>query len=120
MFGGGVVTKNNNAEYLSISNKKQQREETQIMCSINTDKYTPTLNVWGEGGGVAKTFYFQQKQQQQLNVKLIWVIYFWLLSFVCWMLACVKWFKNEGRTEMFYLMTNLTHFIYGYMASDIW
>ena len=27
---------------------------------------------------------------------------------------------NEGRKEMFYLMTHSTHFIYGYMASDIW
>ena len=27
---------------------------------------------------------------------------------------------NEGRKEMFYLTTHSTHFIYGYMASDIW
>ena len=26
----------------------------------------------------------------------------------------------EGRKEMFYLMMHSTHFIYGYMASDIW
>ena len=26
----------------------------------------------------------------------------------------------EGRKEMFYLTTHSTHFIYGYMASDIW
>ena len=26
----------------------------------------------------------------------------------------------EGRKEMFYLMTHSTHFIYGYIASDIW
>ena len=26
----------------------------------------------------------------------------------------------EGRKEMFYLKTYSTHFIYGYMASDIW
>ena len=26
----------------------------------------------------------------------------------------------EGRKEMFYLTTQSTHFIYGYMASDIW
>ena len=25
-----------------------------------------------------------------------------------------------GRKEMFYLKTHSTHFIYGYMASDIW
>ena len=27
---------------------------------------------------------------------------------------------EEGRKEMFYLMMHSTHFIYGYMASDIW
>ena len=26
----------------------------------------------------------------------------------------------KGRKEMFYLKTHSTHFIYGYMASDIW
>ena len=33
----------------------------------------------------------------------------------------VIYFKGEveGRKEMFYLMTHSTHFIYGYMASDI-
>ena len=29
-------------------------------------------------------------------------------------------FCVEGRKEMFYLTTHSTHFIYGYMASDIW
>ena len=28
--------------------------------------------------------------------------------------------RQEGRKEMFYLTTHSTHFIYGYMASDIW
>ena len=27
---------------------------------------------------------------------------------------------KEGRKEMFYLTMHSTHFIYGYMASDIW
>ena len=27
---------------------------------------------------------------------------------------------QQGRKEMFYLTTHSTHFIYGYMASDIW
>ena len=31
------------------------------------------------------------------------------------------WFcKKEGRKEFFCLTTHSTHFIYGYMASDIW
>ena len=29
-------------------------------------------------------------------------------------------YGKEGRKVMFYLMTHSTHFIYGYMASDIW
>ena len=29
-------------------------------------------------------------------------------------------FRKEGKKEMFYLTTHSTHFIYGYMASDIW
>ena len=28
--------------------------------------------------------------------------------------------QKEGRKEMFYLTMHSTHFIYGYMASDIW
>ena len=28
--------------------------------------------------------------------------------------------KEEGKEEMFYLTTHATHFIYGYMASDLW
>ena len=27
---------------------------------------------------------------------------------------------KEKKKEMFYLTTHSTHFIYGYMASDIW
>ena len=32
----------------------------------------------------------------------------------------LEWKDTEGRKEMFYLTTHSTHFIYGYMASDIW
>ena len=32
----------------------------------------------------------------------------------------LKLTSMEGRKEMFYLTTHSTHFIYGYMASDIW
>ena len=28
--------------------------------------------------------------------------------------------SERGRKEMFYLTTHSTHFIYGYMASDVW
>ena len=39
---------------------------------------------------------------------------------------CTHWaiyfdyFEKEGRKEMFYLTTHSTHFLYGYMALDIW
>ena len=38
------------------------------------------------------------------------------------LLGARQWWLNtkEGRKEMFYLTTHSTHFIYGYMASDIW
>ena len=32
----------------------------------------------------------------------------------------MKYTECTGRKEMFYLMMHSTHFIYGYMASDIW
>ena len=46
----------------------------------------------------------------------------------CWNISAQtnQWLENnnhenmEGRKEMFYLTTHLAHFIYGYMASDIW
>ena len=34
--------------------------------------------------------------------------------------AQVRSGQREGERDMFYLMTHLTHFIYGYMASGIW
>ena len=36
------------------------------------------------------------------------------------MVGVIVFFLQEGRKEMFYLTTHSTHFIYGYMASDIW
>ena len=32
----------------------------------------------------------------------------------------VRLLNSTGRKEMFYLTTHSTHFIYGYMASEIW
>ena len=36
------------------------------------------------------------------------------------MVISALWKRKDGRKEMFYLTTHSTHFIYGYMASDIW
>ena len=38
----------------------------------------------------------------------------------CQCILTVSHILVEGRKEMFYLTTHSTHFIYGYMASDIW
>ena len=35
-------------------------------------------------------------------------------------LAAFSTSNKEGRKEMFYLTTHSTHFIYGYIESDIW
>ena len=52
-------------------------------------------------------------RQAQISVRLLVskVVLIWVF-FYCWFF----W----GEREMFYLMTHSTHFIYGYMASDIW
>ena len=61
---------------------------------------------------------------------LFWcVLLLLLLHIFCWggglLLSCVGFFytlvKNfEREREMLYLTTHSTHFIYGYMGSDIW
>ena len=51
-----------------------------------------------------------------------------LLTFIVWICDAAyptRWsstgyWEEVGRKEMFYLTTHSTHFIYGYMASDIW
>ena len=40
------------------------------------------------------------------------------ICFSCMKVCAIHFYK--GRKEMFYLTTRSTHFIYGYMASDIW
>ena len=46
------------------------------------------------------------------------------LGFDCCYFGCPAMLASgvmeEGRKDMFYLTTHSTHFIYGYMASDIW
>ena len=39
---------------------------------------------------------------------------------VAYIVLFVECANKEGRKEMFYLTMHSTHFIYGYMASDIW
>ena len=52
------------------------------------------------------------------------MIFFWmpvhtlLITYKSLVVCCVCMLERER--EMFYLTTHSTHFIYGYMASDIW
>ena len=56
----------------------------------------------------------------------IWYMYHdQYLIYLSWSISDIRvmisiWYMNEWMKEMFYLTTHSTHFIYGYMASDIW
>ena len=63
---------------------------TAVFCTIK--KYTQNTN----GGGSSSNK--ERKEKKDYRSKL----------------------KKERKKEMFYLTTHSTHFIYGYMASDIW
>ena len=52
-----------------------------------------------------------------LNSKSVQMFCYCLLMNFC---AFKFYLYNEREREMFYLTTHSTHFIYGYMASDIW
>ena len=56
--------------------------------------------------------------QRQDYLKLNWCQYWSYLQMISVLTSCLKEREREG--EMFYLTTHSTHFIYGYMASDIW
>ena len=49
------------------------------------------------------------------------VIFKYLVVYTCswWALAEIKLKEREREKKMFYLTTHSTHFIYGYIASDI-
>ena len=42
------------------------------------------------------------------------------IFFIEMVILASEMFLYEGRNEMFYLTKHSTHFIYGYMALDIW
>ena len=44
----------------------------------------------------------------------------WALSETHYVVHNYRLCFEEGKKEMFYITTHSTHFIYGYMASDIW
>ena len=71
------------------------------VCSLRRTDVTPT-----ENQTVAYT--------TDLRLRL------WWLTHLRWLLRGTEDETPKGRKEMFYLTTHSTHFIYGYMASDIW
>ena len=58
---------------------------------------------------------YQTKKERNILFNDAVVVYLHLYGVRCTQIA-----REEGRKEMLYLTTHSTHFIYGYMASDIW
>ena len=55
-----------------------------------------------------------------LALSLVVVIVIVIVAAIVVVEVVVEVVQVVGRKEMFYLTTHSTHFIYGYMASDIW
>ena len=53
---------------------------------------------------------FDLIKHEEKTHKIIYIVFL----LYCWQQGI------EGRKEMFYLTMHSTHFIYGYMVSDIW
>ena len=79
-----------------------------------------------------KTFYLRERRKEG-NVLFNDTFYLWLYGIIHMVKnQSIKIMREEmhchhmvysfqlGRKEMFYLTTHSTHFIYGYMARDIW
>ena len=58
---------------------------------------------------------YQTRKERNILFNDAVVVYLHLYGVRCTQIA-----REEGRKEMLYLTTHSTHFIYGYMASDIW
>ena len=65
----------------------------------------------GEGGGEEKEDRRKRRRRRIRKWRSLWS------SLGIWRCASLA---NKGREGMSYLTTLSTHFIYGYMASDIW
>ena len=57
----------------------------------------------------------QNNFHKTTKCQMLWILILLSLKEVLFYLT-----KREREREMFYLTTHSTHFIYGYMASDIW
>ena len=57
-------------------------------------------------------------QDEKLDKNVSEVHLCWNWHLICSLLQCLQ--LKKGRKEMFYLTTHSTHFIYGYVASNIW
>ena len=70
---------------------------------------TPIMEHWLEPKKLLSGFTMRDRSDNKLHHE--WMLYCGAKSSFC---------NKEGRKEIFYLTTHSTHFIYGYMASDIW
>ena len=69
-------------------------------------------------GTSVSTGYVIKPRDRDRNIITLTSVYWKVtLTVLCWHFVGSD---QEGRKEMFYLTTHSTHFIYGYMASDIW
>ena len=60
----------------------------------------------------------KNKRKSVLEIKTNYYFYILIILRSCYL--CRKLYSVKREREMFYLTTQSTHFIYGYMASDIW
>ena len=89
--------------------------ESAILSQVCNLKYQTTAYfIWGERENVLFN--------DALNTFYLWL---YGIIYISWSASDIRimisiWYMKEGRKEMFYLMMHSPHFIYGYMASDIW
>ena len=90
---------------------------------ILSSRCTYGSNVCFLSGTTQDSFMLPASPVRELPISQDW---FYRMKLVCnsclWcnVLYIFMVFKTEREREMFYLTTHSTHFIYGYMASDIW
>ena len=65
-----------------------------------------------------RTIQIEKKEENVLFNNVLNTFYLWLYGVIHMVQDNSD--REGGRNEMFYLTTQSTHFIYGYMVSDIW
>ena len=86
--------------------KKKEKDKKNSTCANTNAKQTITTII---------TNLTRENQKNSLAIYFTKTYYEFPDS-----LSSIQWYPQEREREMFYLTTHSTHFIYGYMASDIW